>query len=80
MNDTTQSPPSDLPADRTEKPVRYVSCPTCRKQVAWLDSEAWRPFCSRKCQLIDFGEWAAERHSIPADTPPDAAADTEPDD
>lgn len=57
------------------KPPRHVSCPTCRKQVAWLETELYRPFCSRKCQLIDFGEWAAERHSIPADEPPETDSD-----
>jgi endogenous inhibitor of DNA gyrase (YacG/DUF329 family) len=39
--------------------------------VAWRESELFRPFCSRKCQLIDFGEWASERHSIASDSPPD---------
>lgn len=50
---------------------RSVSCPTCRKPVPWLESERFRPFCSRKCQLIDFGEWASERHAIPAEEPLD---------
>lgn len=50
---------------------RQVTCPTCHKRVAWIDTELYRPFCSRKCQLIDFGDWATERHSIPADEPPD---------
>lgn len=26
-----------------------------------------RPFCSKRCQLIDLGEWAAESHRIPTD-------------
>lgn len=65
-SDNMPSTPSD------QSGVRHVNCPTCRKSVAWIDTEQFRPFCSRKCQLIDFGEWAAERHSIAADTPPDA--------
>ncbi|MDP2286545.1 MAG: DNA gyrase inhibitor YacG, partial [Pseudohongiella sp.] len=24
-------------------------------------------FCSERCKLIDFGEWANERHSIPGE-------------
>jgi len=34
-------------------------CPTCRKTIA-VDSllEApWRPFCSRRCKLVDLGRW-----------------------
>ena len=27
-----------------------------------------RPFCSKRCQLIDLGEWAAEEKAIPCDT------------
>ncbi|MES2604307.1 MAG: DNA gyrase inhibitor YacG [Pseudomonadota bacterium] len=66
MKDNKQSTHSD-----GVTPVKHTNCPTCRKQVAWLETEIYRPFCSRKCQLIDFGEWATERHSIPADTRPD---------
>ena len=25
-------------------------------------------FCSKRCQLIDLGEWAAEEKAIPSDT------------
>lgn len=41
-----------------------VECPTCRKQVEWSDKSPYRPFCSKRCQLIDLGEWAAEEHRI----------------
>ncbi len=44
-----------------------VKCPTCRKAVAWNGQSPYRPFCSHRCQQIDFGEWAAERHSIPGE-------------
>ncbi len=46
--------------------IKQVNCPNCQKIVRWIEEEVYRPFCSKKCQLIDFGEWAAERHSIPA--------------
>ncbi len=51
--------------------IKQVNCPTCQKIVPWTEAQLFRPFCSRKCQLIDFGEWASERHSIPAADPPD---------
>jgi endogenous inhibitor of DNA gyrase (YacG/DUF329 family) len=41
-----------------------VSCPTCKKQVLWQPQSQFRPFCSKRCQLIDLGEWADEGHKI----------------
>jgi len=26
---------------------------------------AWRPFCSERCKLIDLGAWATERYRVP---------------
>lgn len=42
-----------------------VDCPTCKTLVEWNPKNKFRPFCSKKCQLIDFGEWANEEKSIP---------------
>lgn len=39
-------------------------CPTCGKPVEWRDNP-WRPFCSERCQLIDFGRWADEEFRVP---------------
>lgn len=44
--------------------TRTVNCPTCQKQVDWIESNIFRPFCSERCKLIDFGAWATEKHSI----------------
>ncbi len=41
-----------------------VSCPNCKKSVAWNDKFPFKPFCSERCKLIDLGEWAAEKHKI----------------
>lgn len=41
-----------------------VNCPTCKKEVIWNGSSQYRPFCSKRCQLIDLGEWAEENHVI----------------
>ncbi|MES2626514.1 MAG: DNA gyrase inhibitor YacG [Pseudomonadota bacterium] len=49
--------------------IKQVNCPTCQKIVPWTEAEIHRPFCSKKCQLIDFGDWASERHSIPVENP-----------
>ena len=42
-----------------------VNCPNCKKQVEWDQSNLFRPFCSKTCQLIDLGEWADEEKAIP---------------
>lgn len=42
-----------------------VKCPTCQDPVIWNEESQFRPFCSKKCQMIDFGEWADEEKSIP---------------
>ncbi len=41
-----------------------VTCPNCQQQVAWQAESEFRPFCSKRCQLIDLGEWAEENHKI----------------
>lgn len=45
-----------------------VACPTCKKQVEWCEQNKYRPFCSKRCQIIDLGGWAAEENAIPSDT------------
>lgn len=42
-----------------------VNCPTCKTPVIWDELSIHRPFCSKRCQQIDFGEWASESFSIP---------------
>lgn len=41
-----------------------VNCPTCKNQVQWNDKSEHRPFCSKRCQLIDLGEWSFENNKI----------------
>ncbi|OCG66848.1 MULTISPECIES: DNA gyrase inhibitor YacG [unclassified Gilliamella] len=42
----------------------FVNCPTCQKKVEWNNDSLYRPFCSKRCQLIDLGDWATEAHRI----------------
>ncbi len=44
-----------------------VNCPTCGKTVPWSPESHWRPFCSKRCRLIDIGDWLDETHRIPGD-------------
>lgn len=41
-----------------------VNCPTCQKSIEWSTDNAFRPFCCKRCQLIDLGEWAAESYKV----------------
>lgn len=43
-----------------------VNCPTCGKKVEYEGNE-FRPFCSERCQLLDFGAWADEQFSLPVE-------------
>ncbi len=44
--------------------VLKVNCPTCKEIVLWNEQSPYRPFCSERCKLIDFGDWASERNAI----------------
>lgn len=41
-----------------------VNCPTCGNTVIWGEQSPYRPFCCKRCQLIDLGEWADEEKRI----------------
>jgi uncharacterized protein len=43
-----------------------VKCPTCGKETEYQGNE-FRPFCSERCQLIDFGAWADEEFALPTE-------------
>ncbi len=43
-----------------------VNCPQCKTPVPWNEQSPFRPFCSKRCQLIDLGEWAEEEKAIPS--------------
>jgi endogenous inhibitor of DNA gyrase (YacG/DUF329 family) len=49
-----------------------VNCPTCKKELEWSTENEFRPFCSKRCQLIDLGQWANEEHAIPSGANKDA--------
>ena len=47
--------------------LQKITCPTCGKKNTWLPENAFRPFCSDRCKLIDLGEWANETRKIPGE-------------
>ncbi|SFD48372.1 DNA gyrase inhibitor YacG [Paracidovorax konjaci] len=49
----------------------WVDCPTCGGKSLYAPANPYRPFCSDRCQQIDFGAWASEDFRMPAEAPPD---------
>lgn len=45
--------------------VTRVRCPQCGGESEWNAANAFRPFCSERCKLIDFGAWASESYRVP---------------
>lgn len=44
-----------------------VKCPNCGTEKEYSGNE-FRPFCSERCKLIDFGAWADGDYAMPAET------------
>lgn len=46
--------------------MMVVKCPTCGKETQYEGNE-FRPFCSERCKLLDFGAWADEEYNLPVE-------------
>jgi endogenous inhibitor of DNA gyrase (YacG/DUF329 family) len=46
--------------------MTVIKCPTCGRETQFEGNE-FRPFCSERCKLLDFGAWADESYSLPAE-------------
>ncbi len=44
-----------------------VKCPHCGNEVEFSGNE-YRPFCSERCKMLDFGAWADGDYGIAAET------------
>lgn len=55
----------------TNKPpaARTVACPTCKGPSRYAPDNTYRPFCSARCQNVDFGAWASEQFRVEAEPP-----------
>ena len=47
--------------------MTVVKCPNCGKDTEYEGNE-FRPFCSERCKLLDFGAWADEDYSLPVES------------
>jgi hypothetical protein len=46
----------------------------CRKHPV---DEAWRPFCSERCKLLDLARWVDSAYRVPAEPAPPPNEDAE---
>lgn len=44
-----------------------VKCPRCGSDTEYEGNE-FRPFCSERCKLLDFGAWADEQYALPTES------------
>ena len=66
------------PAEAQAMPT--FDCPTCRKPVTVADKAdlPFRPFCSKRCKMVDLGRWLDGTYAIHEPAAP--AATTIPED
>lgn len=58
---------------QSQRPLE-VACPQCCKKVEWREDNPYRPFCSKRCRLIDLGAWADGTHRIAGEPAMDETA------
>jgi uncharacterized protein len=44
--------------------MKVVKCPNCGRETEYRGNE-FRPFCSERCKMLDFGAWADEEYALP---------------
>ena len=51
-----------------------MKCPTCGKPAQRKDN-AFRPFCSERCKMVDLGRWVNDEYRVPGKPIPTESAD-----
>jgi len=52
-------------SDISPKTGKKVRCPQCSGPALFHPSNAFRPFCSERCKMIDLGAWANDEYAVP---------------
>lgn len=45
-----------------------MKCPICKKPVDTTDTNAFLPFCSKRCKMVDLGKWLDGKYILPDDS------------
>ena len=56
--------------------IQSIKCPHCRKEAPFAGNP-YRPFCSKRCKMIDLGTWASDEYRIPGEKAPEKDEDYE---
>ena len=53
-----------------------LECPICQRKIDYTSKAEvpFRPFCSRRCKLVDLGRWLNEEYRITEEMPTDVPA------
>jgi endogenous inhibitor of DNA gyrase (YacG/DUF329 family) len=54
-------------------PPQSIKCPTCKKTGDWF-AAPFGPFCSKRCKLVDLGQWFSEENKISEPLRPSTAS------
>jgi len=52
--------------DFKSRGMTLVKCPKCGREVEFEGND-FRPFCSERCKMLDFGAWADEDYALPTE-------------
>lgn len=52
-----------------------MKCHICHRPTTY-EGNPFRPFCSERCKLLDFGAWANEEYAVPAEEAPPQPEDS----
>lgn len=47
------------------------SCPNCKNIITDKVEKKYLPFCSKRCKMIDLGQWLSEKYVIESDEEPE---------
>lgn len=47
--------------------MQLIKCPQCDIETQYTGNE-FRPFCSERCKMLDFGVWADGGYRLPIET------------
>jgi endogenous inhibitor of DNA gyrase (YacG/DUF329 family) len=55
------------------QPAPPATCPLCDAPLT-AESHRFRPFCSKRCKLLDLSRWLSEEYRVPGEPAGDGGA------